>query len=59
MYHRFYGEPGKGRVLVGEVSAVNDDNVDNRFKEELGRFPALDENEPPVHLLVSDYRQYL
>jgi hypothetical protein len=59
MYHRFYGEPGKGRVLVGEVSAVNDDNVDNRFKEELGRFPALDEDEPPVHLLVSDYRQYL
>ena len=23
IYHRFYGEPGKGKVLVGEVSSVN------------------------------------
>jgi len=27
VYHRFYGEEGKGKVLVGEVSAVNDDNL--------------------------------
>src|SRR5690554_769257 len=31
IYHRFYGEPGKGKVFVGEVSAVNDDTSDNRF----------------------------
>jgi hypothetical protein len=59
MYHRFYGESGKGKVLVGEVSAVNDDNNDNRFKEELGRFPDIDEDESPLHLLVSDYSKYL
>ena len=59
LYHRFYGEDGNGTVLVGEVSAVNDDTTDNRFYEELGRFPALVEDEEPLHLLVSDYRRYL
>ena len=58
LYHRFYGEEGKGKVLVGEVSAVNDDNTDNFFLEKLGRFPEIEENEAPVHLLVSDYKNY-
>lgn len=58
LYHRFYGEKGKGKVLVGEVSAVNDDNIDNCFFEDLGRFPEIDEDEMPVHLLVSDYKNY-
>ena len=52
LYHRFYGE---GRVLVGEVSQVNDDHADNRFYETLGRFPTIDEDEAPWRLLVSDY----
>jgi len=59
IYHRFYGEPGKGKVLVGEVSAVNDDNTDNRFYEPVGRFPEIEEDEEPLHLLVSDYTKYL
>lgn len=59
IYHRFYGEEGKGKVLVGEVSAVNDDNTDNRFYEEVGRFPEIEEDEPPLHLLVSDYEKYI
>jgi D-lyxose ketol-isomerase len=59
IYHRFYGEAGKGKVLVGEVSAVNDDTADNRFLKSEGRFPAIEEDEPPVHLLVSDYVKYL
>lgn len=58
-YHRFYGEPGKGKVLVGEVSAVNDDAADNRFHEILGRFPRIEEDVEPVHLLVSDYENML
>jgi D-lyxose ketol-isomerase len=58
-YHRFYGEEGKGRVLVGEVSAVNDDHSDNRFLESLGRFPKIEEDEPPRRLLVSDYSSFL
>jgi D-lyxose ketol-isomerase len=59
IYHRFYGEPGRGKVLVGEVSAVNDDNTDNRFYEPVGRFPEITEDEKPLHLLVSDYKRYL
>ena len=59
MYHRFYGEKGKGKVLVGEVSAVNDDGKDNRFLEPIGRFPEIEEDERPIHLLVSDYNKFL
>lgn len=59
MYHRFYGEEGKGKVLVGEVSSVNDDTSDNRFLEPQGRFPDIDEDEPPSRLLVTDYAKYL
>ncbi len=59
MYHRFYGEPGKGKVLVGEVSAVNDDTSDNCFYEPVGRFPVIEEDEAPLHLLVSDYQKFI
>jgi len=59
VYHRFFGENGKGRVLVGEVSTVNDDSSDNRFYNPVGRFPAIEEDESPLHLLASDYFKYL
>jgi len=59
MYHRFYGEQGKGKVFVGEVSAVNDDSADNRFYESVGRFPEILEDEKPVLLLASEYAKYL
>ncbi|MGD9557157.1 MAG: D-lyxose/D-mannose family sugar isomerase, partial [Mangrovibacterium sp.] len=59
MYHRFYGEPGTGKVLVGEVSAVNDDASDNCFYEPVGRFPVIEEDEEPLHWLVSDYSNFL
>jgi D-lyxose ketol-isomerase len=55
-YHKFWG--AEGRVLVGEVSLVNDDNSDNRFYEPVGRFPKIEEDEPPLHLLVNDYDRY-
>jgi hypothetical protein len=55
LYHQFWGERGAGDVLVGEVSKVNDDHTDNRFHQPVGRFPAIDEDQPPLHLLVSDY----
>lgn len=54
-YHRFYAKEGTGKVLLGEVSAVNDDNTDNRFFEELPRFPKVEDDEPIRHLLVTDY----
>jgi D-lyxose ketol-isomerase len=59
IYHRFYGQKGKGSVLIGEVSLVNDDANDNRFYEKVGRFPEIIEDEKPVHLLVNDYIKYL
>ncbi len=59
MYHRFYCEPRKGKVLVGEVSAVNDDTTDNRFLDPVGRFPEIEEDEKPLHLLVSDYKNFI
>ncbi len=57
VYHRFYAQ--EKRCLVGEVSMVNDDAIDNRFYEPIGRFPVIEEDEAPLHLLVSDYAKYL
>ncbi len=59
VYHRFYGQKGRGRVLIGEVSMVNDDENDNCFYEKIGRFPEIVEDVKPVHLLVNDYAKYL
>jgi D-lyxose ketol-isomerase len=59
VYHRFYGEQGKGKVLVGEVSMVNDDRSDNCFLEKVGRFPEVTEDTEPDHLLVDDYLKFL
>jgi len=56
-YHKFWGD--ESRVLVGEVSVVNDDNLDNRFYEPMGRFPAVEEDEPPLYYLTSDYQKHL
>lgn len=55
MYHDFEVEPGTGPVLIGEVSMTNDDNIDNRFLEPIGRFPEIEEDEPPYRLLVNEY----
>ncbi len=56
LYHSFWGAGSK--VLVGEVSLVNDDNTDNRFYEPVGRFPQIEEDEPPLHLLTIDYASW-
>jgi D-lyxose ketol-isomerase len=58
LYHKFWGAPGKGTVLVGEVSRINDDMQDNRFLEKRGRFPEIVEDEEPLYLLVGDYDKY-
>ena len=55
MYHDFTVEKGTGPVLLGEVSECNDDNTDNRFLEDIGRFPAIEEDEPPYRLLCNEY----
>ena len=55
MYHDFEVEDGHGAVLLGEVSMLNDDNTDNRFYENIGRFPEIEEDEAPYRLLCSEY----
>jgi len=54
-YHAFWAEKGHGKVLIGEVSMVNDDNIDNRFYETMGRFPKIEEDEKPLYLLCNEY----
>lgn len=56
LYHKFWAEDS--RVLCGEVSTVNDDHADNRFLDPVGRFADIEEDEPPLYLLVGDYPQY-
>lgn len=56
-WHAFWGEGGD--VLIGEVSTVNDDETDNIFREPIGRFAEIEEDEDPMHLLVSDYSRVL
>ena len=53
LYHQFWAEGGK--LLVGEVSKVNDDRVDNRFYDEVGRFPDIEEDVEPLYLLGNEY----
>ncbi len=54
LFHSFWAEGG-GDVLIGEVSSVNDDHNDNVFHGTQRRFPAIEEDEAPYRLLVSDY----
>ena len=56
-WHAFWGD--KGDVLIGEVSTVNDDEYDNIFVDDIGRFAEIEEDEDPLHLLVSDYENWL
>lgn len=57
-YHKFWAE-GE-RVMIGEVSMVNDDRVDNCFYQPFGsgRFSEIVEDEAPHHLLFTDYQHY-
>ena len=57
VFHQFWSDDSI--LLLGEVSMVNDDHKDNFFLEAPGRFPDIEEDEEPVHLLVGDYNNYL
>ena len=54
IFHRFYSVKGSGMVMAGEVSQVNDDNNDNYFLEQVGRFSQIQEDEPPLHPLWNE-----
>lgn len=50
--HRFWGEGEL--VFVAEVSQCNDDNGDNYFLEDLGRFSDIEEDEAPHRILWNE-----
>ena len=53
VFHQFWSDDLT--LLLGEVSMVNDDHKDNFFLKSQGRFPSIEEDENPLHLLVGDY----
>jgi len=53
VYHEFY--PATAECIIGEVSTANDDLHDNFFvNTDVGRFPGVEEDEPPLLKLISD-----
>ena len=55
MYHTFGAKAGCGDLIVGEVSAVNDDTTDNYFAEPVARFADIEEDEPVWRPLCNEY----
>lgn len=55
LYHDFTVKEGTGSVILGEVSMCNDDVKDNRFYENMGRFPEIEEDEEIYRLLCNEY----
>lgn len=53
--HQFWGEPGTGMTVSGEVSSVCDDHTDNAFIGAYRRFPTIIEDEPRRRLLCNEY----
>ena len=54
-YHEFTVRSWESYALIGEVSMCNDDEEDNHFEKPVGRFPAIEEDEPPYRLLCNEY----
>jgi len=56
VFHQFWSDE---LLLLGEVSMVNNDHNDNFFLEERGRFPQIEEDEEPIHLLAGDLPRFI
>ncbi|HTQ08867.1 MAG TPA: D-lyxose/D-mannose family sugar isomerase [Fimbriimonadaceae bacterium] len=53
IWHSFV--PATGECIIGEVSTANDDLHDNYFADpDIGRFPGIDEDEPPIVKLLGE-----
>ena len=57
LYHSFWAE--EADLVVGEVSSVNDDRIDNCFNPKMPRFGEIEEDEPVVHPLCNEYDKVL
>jgi len=53
LYHTFWADGGM--TLIGEVSKVNNDKIDNYFLQAPSRFPSIEEDAPKKYLLFSEY----
>ena len=58
LYHRFWAKKGEGNLLTGEVSSINDDNIDNTFLHTAIRFTPIEEDEPPLCPLCNEYERF-
>lgn len=56
MYHLFHAE---GDLLVGEVSAINDDEKDNHFELHYPRFTEIEEDEEVLYPLCNEYEKLI
>ncbi|MDR1505568.1 MAG: D-lyxose/D-mannose family sugar isomerase [Treponema sp.] len=54
IYHRFGAKSGDGDLISGEVSSINDDNIDNRFAGQMGRFAKIEEDEEILYPLCNE-----
>ena len=52
VYHAFWSVGDY--CVIGEVSTANDDVNDNVFLDEVGRFPTVEEDVPPLAKLISE-----
>ncbi len=55
IYHSFGAKKGHGPLIAGEVSAVNDDHTDNYFAKPLSRYMQVEEDEPMLCPLCTEY----
>jgi D-lyxose ketol-isomerase len=54
VYHTFGAKLEDGDLISGEVSSINDDNVDNHFSEPVGRFTKIEEDEEILYPLCNE-----
>lgn len=54
--HTFGPKPGSGDLICGEVSKINDDNIDNYHIElQPKQYADIEEDEPVLHPLCNEY----
>lgn len=54
VYHVFWAEKGHGDLILGEVSSINDDKVDNYNAEPVSRFTSIEEDMDLVYPLCNE-----
>jgi len=58
--HIFGPKPGAGDLIVGEVSAINDDLTDNYHLEPVNsQYASVEEDQPILHPLCNEYGRVL